>query len=72
MSTLKNFKEIMDSLGVGDGKLEPILKGRHLLELGFEQGPNVGKIIKELMERQLDGEFSTLEEALEIVKKEYL
>ena len=72
LSTLKNFKEIMDSLGVGDGKLEPILKGRHLLELGFEQGPNVGKIIKELMERQLDGEFSTLEEALEIVKEEYL
>src|SRR3989442_4364433 len=41
----------------------PILLGRHLLELGLEPGPRIGKITKAVYEMQLDGRVGTLEEA---------
>jgi tRNA nucleotidyltransferase (CCA-adding enzyme) len=34
---------------------EPILKGRHLLDLGLSPGPEIGRILKAVYERQLDG-----------------
>lgn len=42
----------------------PILMGRHLLELGIGPGPEMGRLLDECYEAQLDGEFSTIEEAL--------
>ena len=42
--------------------------GRHLLELGLKPGPEIGLIVKEAYERQLDGEFGTLEGALDWYK----
>jgi tRNA nucleotidyltransferase (CCA-adding enzyme) len=41
----------------------PILLGRHLLELGLEAGPRVGKITKAVYEMQLDGRVRTIEDA---------
>jgi tRNA nucleotidyltransferase (CCA-adding enzyme) len=35
--------------------------GRHLLELGLEPGPGFRPILDECFERQIDGEFETLE-----------
>ncbi len=42
---------------------QPIVLGRHLLKMGLEPGPQFKTILDELFERQLDGEFSSLEEA---------
>lgn len=42
---------------------KPIVLGRHLLKKGLEPGPRFKTILDELFERQLDGEFSSLEEA---------
>ncbi len=42
---------------------EPILMGRHLLEMGLEPGPRVGKITQAVYEMQLDGRVSNLDEA---------
>jgi tRNA nucleotidyltransferase (CCA-adding enzyme) len=42
---------------------EPLLKGRHLLELGLAPGPDVGRILLAVYERQLDGAVTTLDEA---------
>lgn len=53
--------------GIGD-VIEPIVKGRHLLELGFKPGPEMGKVLKNLFEKQLDGEFETLEDGLKLVE----
>jgi tRNA nucleotidyltransferase (CCA-adding enzyme) len=39
----------------------PIVMGRHLLELGLEPGPGFRPILDECFERQIDGEFDTLE-----------
>ena len=47
----------------------PILLGRHLLEMGLQPGPRIGKITRAIYEMQLDGRVETLEEAIEIAKK---
>jgi len=48
---------------------EKILMGRHLLEMGLNQSPEVGRIIDAVYEMQLDGRVRTLEEAKEAAKE---
>jgi len=52
------------SLGVEHRPPEPILKGRHVLELGLVPGPAVGRIVKAVYERQLDGSVANLDDAI--------
>jgi tRNA nucleotidyltransferase (CCA-adding enzyme) len=37
--------------------------GRHLLEMGLQPGPEVGRIVHAVYELQLDGRVTDLEEA---------
>ena len=46
----------------------PIVMGRHLLELGVQSGPDMGLLLNDCYEAQLDGDFETLEEGLTYVK----
>lgn len=48
--------------------IQPIVMGRHLLTEGIPPGKQMGVYLNQLYERQLDGEFSTLEEGLEIFR----
>ena len=48
---------------------DPLLLGRHLLELGVEPGPRMGEITRAVYELQLDGRVRTLEEAKEMAKQ---
>lgn len=41
---------------------EPLLTGRHGIELGIAPGPELGILMKKCFEAQLDGMFATLEE----------
>jgi tRNA nucleotidyltransferase (CCA-adding enzyme) len=59
------------SLGVEHGPPTPLLQGRHLLEIGFEPGPQMGKVLRRVYELQLDGEVTNLEEALDAAKQSY-
>jgi len=52
------------ALGVEHGPPAPLLQGRHLVEAGFEPGPQMGRLLRSVYELQLDGEVTTLEEAL--------
>ena len=47
----------------------PIVLGRHLLEKGLKPGPHFKTILDALFERQLDGEFSSLQEAQPFIAK---
>jgi tRNA nucleotidyltransferase (CCA-adding enzyme) len=58
------FVERARSLGVEHGPPAPLLLGRHLLDVGFEPGPQMGKLLRAVYELQLDGEVTTAEEAL--------
>jgi tRNA nucleotidyltransferase (CCA-adding enzyme) len=52
------------ALGVEHRPPAPLLLGRHLLALGVEPGPRVGDVLKRVYERQLDGEITTLAQAI--------
>ena len=58
------FIERARSLGVENGPPPRLLLGRHLLEAGFEPGPQMGLILKRVYELQLDGAVTTTEEAI--------
>ncbi len=45
-----SLKELVDAQDVR----EPLVKGRHLLELGWEAGPSMGKELKRLFELQIE------------------
>jgi poly(A) polymerase len=49
--------------------LAPLVDGKDLLDLGIESGPLMGKLLNEIMDKQLSEEFSTREEALTWVKE---
>jgi len=57
------FRERVRQLGVAVRPLEAILKGRDLIALGVAPGPAVGRILRAVYEKQLDGAVTTLEEA---------
>ena len=57
------FLERARALGVQHGPPPPLLQGRHLLELGVRPGPELGRLLKRVYERQLEGEITTLDEA---------
>lgn len=46
-----------------------ILMGRHLIELGLNPSPEFKKIIDSVYEKQLDGQITSLEEAIDEAKK---
>ena len=70
-STRRMFHERMDAIGIRDSVPEPIVQGHDLISEGIKPGPELGRILKELFERQLDGEFDTLEGGLRVYKELY-
>jgi tRNA nucleotidyltransferase (CCA-adding enzyme) len=63
------FIERARDLEVTSRPPEPILLGRHVLELGLPPGPRVGDITKAVYEMQLDGRVTTLDDAQTAVRK---
>jgi len=49
--------------------IRPLVLGRDLLALGVPAGPGMGKILKELYRRQLDGEFDARPGALKAARR---
>ncbi|MXZ72453.1 MAG: polynucleotide adenylyltransferase [Acidobacteria bacterium] len=68
-SAMDWFLERARALGVEHGPPAPILLGRHLLELGVPPGPELGRLLKQVYERQLEGEITTLAQATTAVRE---
>jgi tRNA nucleotidyltransferase (CCA-adding enzyme) len=58
------FLQRARALGVEHEAPPRLLLGRHLLALGVAPGPGMGRLLNEVYERQLDGEVTTVEEAV--------
>jgi tRNA nucleotidyltransferase (CCA-adding enzyme) len=56
-------------LGVEHDAPPPLVRGRHLLELGEPPGPRMGAILAQVYERQLDGRVTSLEDGLEAARQ---
>jgi len=63
-SAMDWFLERAHCLGVEHRPPPPILLGRHVLALGLQPGPRVGALLKGVYEQQLDGQITTLEQAV--------
>jgi tRNA nucleotidyltransferase (CCA-adding enzyme) len=68
-SAMDWFIERARMLGVEHQPPPPLLMGRHLLALGLSPGPRIGELIKQVYEKQLDGEITTVEEAIEAARR---
>jgi tRNA nucleotidyltransferase (CCA-adding enzyme) len=64
-SAMDWFLDRARALGVEHEPPKPLLMGRHLLALGLSPGPQVGEILKQVYEKQLDGAITTEQEAIE-------
>jgi tRNA nucleotidyltransferase (CCA-adding enzyme) len=51
--------------GASDGKPSAILMGRHLIAIGVKPGPQMGEILRQAYEAQMDGTFSSEDEAIQ-------
>jgi tRNA nucleotidyltransferase (CCA-adding enzyme) len=63
------FIERSRELEVDQRPPDPLLLGRHLLELGVEPGPLMGEITRAVYEMQLDGRVKSLDDAIEEARK---
>ena len=55
-------------LSVQDKPPQPFLKGRHLIEMGIKPGPEIGKLLKQAFDVQINGEIRSLNEAMKWVE----
>ncbi len=62
-SAMDWFLERARALGVQHEAPTPLLLGRHLLGLGMTPGPRIGEVLRQVYERQLDGEIRSIEDA---------
>jgi tRNA nucleotidyltransferase (CCA-adding enzyme) len=68
-SAMDWFLERARELGVQHAPPEPLVKGRHLLELGLKPGPRVGEILRQIYERQLDGSVTSTEDGIALARE---
>jgi tRNA nucleotidyltransferase (CCA-adding enzyme) len=63
------FRDKVRALDVAVKAPAPLLRGRELLDLGMTPGPEVGRILQAVYERQLDGAVTTVDEAREEARR---
>lgn len=68
-SAMDWFLDRARALGVEHRPPAPLLLGRHLLALGLLPGPKVGEILKQVYEKQLDGQVTSVEDGIEEAKR---
>jgi tRNA nucleotidyltransferase (CCA-adding enzyme) len=65
---IETWEEVAEKLEIRNGKPIPILQGRDLLLLGIQPGPEMGKLLHDAYEAQLDGLVNNHNEALIWIK----
>jgi tRNA nucleotidyltransferase (CCA-adding enzyme) len=68
-SAMDWFVERARVLGVEHAPPEPLVKGRHLVELGVMPGPALGDVLREVYERQLDGTVADFDAAFALARE---
>jgi len=68
-SAMDWFIERARALGVEHQPPAPLLLGRHVLALGLSPGPRVGEILRQVYEKQLDGEITSVEGGIDEARR---
>jgi tRNA nucleotidyltransferase (CCA-adding enzyme) len=67
-SAMDWFIERARTLGVQHAAPNPLVLGRHLIDLSVAPGPRMGEILKAIYEQQLDGKVTTLDEGIALAR----
>lgn len=65
------LKQRLAELSIDKSPPKPLILGRHLLEMGFQPGPELGKTLKQVFEAQLAGVFNDFESGLEWTRGQF-
>jgi len=68
MSALPRIREIQEQVAKEDLIPEPLLTGKDLLKSGVAPGPEIGDILREVLDLQMEGTLKNREEALAWLK----
>ena len=68
-SAMDWFIERARALGVEHQPPAPLLLGRHLLALGLPPGRRVGEILRQVYEKQLDGEITSVDASIDEARR---
>lgn len=68
---LKGLLELAEELSVQHAPEPPLLRGKHLFEFGLQQGKELGQILHQSYDAQLEGEFRDLPGALHWLESKY-
>ncbi len=68
-SAMDWFLDRARQLGVEHAPPAPLVKGRHLLELGVAPGPALGDVLRQVYERQLDGSVADFDAAFALARE---
>ncbi len=63
------LQQKFEELNISKESIKPMILGRDLIELGMPPGPEMGKILKELYQKQLDSEFESKQSGIEVAKR---
>lgn len=66
--TVKKYQEFLDNKAQYK---EPLIQGRHLIDIGYKPGQLIGEIIAAVREAQLEGKLKTTEEALQFIRQHW-
>ncbi len=69
MEPLAWFESQVEALNIAKGAPAAIILGRHVLSLGVKPGKQVGELVKQCYEAQLDGEFDNLVDGMKFLEK---
>jgi tRNA nucleotidyltransferase (CCA-adding enzyme) len=67
-SAMDWFLDRARALGVEHRPPAPLVLGRHLLDLGVPPGPEMGRLLKRIYDRQLDGDVKTLDDGIALAR----
>ena len=68
-SAMDWFVQRARELGVEHAPPEPLVKGRHLIEIGVMPGPALGEVLRQVYERQLDGRVADFDAAFALARE---
>ena len=70
--TYYNFcRDKLHELSSEEIKPEPLVRGRDLLAMGLQPGPQIGEILRAVSEAQLDGALQSREQAMEWLRRRF-
>jgi len=68
-SAMDWFVQRARQLGVQHAPPDPLVKGRHLIDLGVKPGPALGDVLRQVYERQLDGTVADFDAAFALARE---